>query len=195
MEQLIGQEQPRGNLILVTGGARSGKSSFAEKIAAASGKKVIYIATAVAGDSEMRRRIAAHRRRRPVSFRTIEASRSPHRVIVREDSPEVFFLLDCFTVLLSNRLLEGSGGENGAGRAAFRWRARRALAYALYLSRVLRECRAGAILVTNEVGSGVVPESFLGRLFRDLAGRANQAAAAAADEVWWTVCGLPQRIK
>ncbi len=189
------KKRQRGVFILVTGGARSGKSTFAENVAAVSGKKVIYIATAVAGDPEMRRRIAIHRRRRPASFRTIEESRNPHRVIEAEDSPEVFFLLDCLTVLLSNRLLNGAGGKKDTGRAAFHFRARRALDYAVYLSRKLRECRAGVALVTNEVGLGVVPESFLGRLFRDLAGRANQAAAAAADEVWWTVCGLPQRIK
>ncbi|MEW5784458.1 MAG: bifunctional adenosylcobinamide kinase/adenosylcobinamide-phosphate guanylyltransferase [Bacillota bacterium] len=183
----------RGSFILVTGGARSGKSSYAEKTAAASGKKVIYIATATGDDQEMRERIKNHRSRRPAGFITVEEPFEPHRIVEKEDHGETFFLLDCLTLLLSNHLLRGDDGS--ASGESYGKRAEKFLVEMERLAAVLRDSAATALLVTNEVGMGIVPDSALSRIFRDTAGRANQLAAAAADRVWLIACGLPLALK
>lgn len=183
----------RGKLILVTGGARSGKSTFAENYAAASGKKVIYIATADAGDGEMQERIRAHRERRPAGFVTVEEPYHPHLVFAAEGEKNTFFLLDCLTLLLTNLMLreEASLQDSALREAKFG----EILAYTADLSTLMRALPADVLVVTNEVGSGVVPPYPLGRYYRDLAGKANQILAKDADEVWLLVSGIEIRIK
>lgn len=197
-------EDTRGKLILVTGGARSGKSTFAENYAREASKRVVYIATAAGDDEEMRRRIAAHRQRRPKHFITIEERYYPHLVLEKEGRADTFILLDCLTLLLSNHLIKEAFREGGAERnqgeilddAAEQERVmERILDYIGGLSLLLRSSPADVLVVTNEVGMGLVPEYPLSRVFRDLSGRANQIIASRADEVWFTVCGIPQRIK
>ncbi|MGI6329060.1 MAG: bifunctional adenosylcobinamide kinase/adenosylcobinamide-phosphate guanylyltransferase [Dethiobacteria bacterium] len=197
-------EDTRGKLILVTGGARSGKSTFAENCAREASKRVVYIATAAGDDEEMRRRIAAHRQRRPKHFITIEERYYPHLVLEKEGRGDTFILLDCLTLLLSNHLIKEAYGEGGAERnqgeiladAAEQERVmERILEYFGSLSLLMRSSPADVLVVTNEVGMGLVPEYPLSRVFRDLSGRANQIMASRADEVWFTVCGIPQRIK
>ncbi len=188
-----GDGKTRGEFILVTGGARSGKSSYAEKTAVASGKKVIYIATATGEDQEMRRRIAAHRSKRQSGFITIEEPDHPDRVVEKEDDPHTFFLIDCLTLLLSNHLLRGDGGAGSD--AAYSERAEIFLSELARLVTVLRNSAATTLLVTNEVGMGIVPANALSRIYRDTAGRANQLAAVAADQVWLVACGLPLALK
>lgn len=197
-------EDTRGKLILVTGGARSGKSTFAENYAREASKRVVYIATAAGDDEEMRRRIAAHRQRRPKHFITIEERYYPHLVLEKEGRADTFILLDCLTLLLSNHLIKEAFREGGAERnqgeiladAAEQERVmERILDYIGGLSLLLRSSPADVLVVTNEVGMGLVPEYPLSRVFRDLSGRANQIMASRADEVWFTVCGIPQRIK
>jgi adenosylcobinamide kinase/adenosylcobinamide-phosphate guanylyltransferase len=197
-------EDTRGKLILVTGGARSGKSTFAENYAREASKRVVYIATAAGDDEEMRRRIAAHRQRRPKHFITIEERYYPHLVLEKEGRADTFILLDCLTLLLSNHLIKETFGEGGAERnqgeiladAAEQERVmERILDYIGGLSLLMRSSPADVLVVTNEVGMGLVPEYPLSRVFRDLSGRANQIMASRADEVWFTVCGIPQRIK
>jgi len=184
-----------GELILVTGGARSGKSTFAEKYAAASGKKVIYIATATGQDEEMRRRIVDHQKRRPPQFQTVEEPYYPHQVLERESNAETLFLLDCLTLLLTNHLLKA--GEAAAEEDFFLWSARTAtvLKYIEKFLVTVRQNLADVVVVTNEVGSGLVPDNLLGRVYRDLAGKANQLVAAEADQVWLLVCGIAQQLK
>ncbi len=172
-------------MVFITGGARSGKSTFAEDLARRSGKQVVYIATSPIVDEETRRRVEEHRRRRPDSWITVEETMDPQRAICRYDSPGIFFLLDCLTLLVSNHLLARSPG--GAEEEV--------IPYLRGLAEVLRDCRGEVAVVSNEVGMGVVPERELGRAFRDLAGRANQIFAAAADEVYVLFAGLPMRLK
>lgn len=107
------------------------------------------------------------------------------------------FLLDCLTLLLSNHLLKEVDQETETHQEPAAWQkaADKTLDYISALSRGMQKSPSDVIIVTNEVGSGLVPEHYLGRLYRDMAGRANQIVAAAADEVWLTVCGLAQKIK
>ena len=187
-------EETISSLILITGGARSGKSSFAEGYALTKGKKVAYIATAKAYDEEMRERIKIHQQSRPSNFITREESLYPHRVLKDEDWEEgTVFLLDCLTLLLTNHLLEGSKGDED-----FSWyekKAQDALLYIESLLETIQKKKAPLLVVTNEVGMGLVPDNLLGRVYRDLAGKANQMLGRKAGEVWFLVSGIPQRIK
>lgn len=182
-----------GKLVLITGGARSGKSTFAERYAADSGKRVVYIATAAGKDEEMRRRIAEHKKRRPPQFDTVEEPYYPHQIL-EKGNKETLFLLDCLTLLLTNHLLK-EGEEKEENPSFWPDRAVAVLKYIEVLVGSVCRCFADVVIVTNEVGLGLVPENPLGRLFRDLAGKANQLVAAEADEVWLMVCGIAQRIK
>jgi adenosylcobinamide kinase / adenosylcobinamide-phosphate guanylyltransferase len=176
-----------GRIILVTGGARSGKSAYAEARAAeAGGERVCYVATAEALDGEMERRIARHRAERPAAWATVESPRAAGEAVRAASSPTV--LLDCLTVLASNALLAAEAeGEDAASAAVL------AEAEALLDAAVARD--GTTIVVTNEVGMGVHPPTSLGRWYRDALGRANARIAAAADEVVLLVSGIPLRIK
>jgi adenosylcobinamide kinase/adenosylcobinamide-phosphate guanylyltransferase len=172
----------RNRFILVTGGARSGKSRFAVKLAKRFGRRIVYLATGAATDDEMRQRIARHRTQRPRAWRTIESPDDPARAIARLKGPIEGLLMDCLTMHVSTLLVCGETDR------AIERRVRR-------LCEVIRRARCPVILVTNEVGTGVVPASALGRRFRDVAGVANQIAAGFADEVYLLVAGIPLQIK
>jgi adenosylcobinamide kinase/adenosylcobinamide-phosphate guanylyltransferase len=184
-------------LTFILGGARSGKSSYAEALAAehaaASANAVLYVATAEAWDDEMRARIAAHKAQRPAHWRTLEAPRHPGAAIAEligaePDGPPVI-LLDCLTLLANNVLIALPEGASEAEATA---------ALGAEVDELLDAWRASAahwIIVSNEVGLGIVPAYPLGRLYRDALGRANQRLAAAADAVLLMVAGLPLRIK
>ncbi len=184
----------RGKLILITGGARSGKSSFAEGYACRSGKKVIYLATAEIRDGEMQQRVEEHRRHRPSSFQLVEEPLSPERIIGAATA-DTFILLDCLTMLLNNHLLQIMEGEGGPAAPQQEEISTSVLGYLKILTEQMAKSPADVLVVTNEVGAGIVPEHPLGRLFRDLAGKANQLIAARADEVWLVLCGLAKRFK
>lgn len=164
--------------ILVTGGARSGKSRFAEDKALSFAPRAVYIATAEAFDDEMRTRIADHRQRRGPQWTTLDAPLDLVGALARSDG-EAPRLVDCLTLWLSNLILGGHDWQT-AGQE---------------LAQALARQRAPVVLVTNEVGAGIVPENALARQFRDAAGLLNQTVAAAADEVYLVVCGLPLRLK
>jgi adenosylcobinamide kinase / adenosylcobinamide-phosphate guanylyltransferase len=197
------KDKAAGSLVLVTGGVRSGKSTFAEKLAAESGKKVVYLATARVEDDEMRERVARHRSRRPASMRTVEEPLEPHLVLEKEGHSDTLILIDCLTLLLSNHILHDldqhgavrQGEDIFADETLMKAAADRTLGYVLKFTETVGRCPADLVVVTNEVGMGVVPDYPLGRVFRDLSGRANQVLAAAADQVWMVVCGIPQRFK
>jgi adenosylcobinamide kinase / adenosylcobinamide-phosphate guanylyltransferase len=175
-------------LILILGGARSGKSSHAQRMALdLGGPDVLFVATAEAYDDEMRVRIAAHQAERPVGWRTIEAPRRVAEQIAPAAASVV--LVDCLTLLASNALL--SAGEDATPQQA-------EAAVLDEVDGLLAACRASDatwIMVSNEVGLSLVPPYPLGRLYRDALGRANQRIAAAADRVLFMVAGLPLRVK
>ncbi|MDW7739367.1 MAG: bifunctional adenosylcobinamide kinase/adenosylcobinamide-phosphate guanylyltransferase [Bacillota bacterium] len=193
----------KGQLILITGGVRSGKSTFAEGLAANSGKKTIYLATSRIEDDEMRERVARHRMRRPADMKTVEEAFKPDRVLTEEGKEGTFILIDCLTMLLSNRLLEDlnshgavmQGEDIFADEKLLKDSAQRVLSYIKNFAEIAKNCPADVVIVTNEVGMGVVPNYPVGRVFRDLSGWANQAIAAIADQVWLVICGIPQQIK
>jgi adenosylcobinamide kinase/adenosylcobinamide-phosphate guanylyltransferase len=181
-------------LILITGGARAGKSTFAEALAAdrAGHDGVCYVATAEARDDDMAARIAAHRAIRPAEWVTIEVPRGVADRLSEHGGPAIpvgAVLIDCLTMLVSNVLL---AHPESAGVADV-WPA-----LEVEVDGIIRFARAAAtttIVVTNEVGLGVVPPTPLGRVYRDLLGKANQRLAAAADEVFLVVAGIPLEIK
>lgn len=161
------------------GGARSGKSRLAQARAEAAAGELIYVATAEALDAEMTERIARHRSERGSRWRTVEAFRNLPDVIRRERGQGRVVLVDCLTLWLSNVML----AELDVGAAM------------LALLSALAQREGSVILVSNEVGLGVVPETPLGRRFRDEAGRLNQAVAGAADEVLFIAAGLAIKMK
>ncbi len=178
-------------LTFILGGARSGKSTYAEQLAAAQGERVLYVATAQAGDEEMAVRIAAHRAARPAQWRTLEAAQgvgAAIRTTLAHEKADVV-LVDCLTLLASNVLLtlpEGAAAES-VESALYAEVAELLAAYAA--------SDAAWIVVSNEVGLGIVPAYPLGRVYRDALGRANQQLAAAADRVLFMVAGLPMTVK
>lgn len=179
------------SLILILGGARSGKSAYAERLAAGLGRRVLYVATAEARDEEMAARIAAHRAARPAHWHTLEAPLDAGRAVraFAGPPPEVI-LLDCLTLLISNVLL--APDLSGQPPAAVE---RAALAEVEALLEARQHWQAPLIVVSNEVGLGLVPPSELGRAYRDLLGRANQRLAAAAGRVIFMIAGLPMELK
>ncbi len=184
-----------GKFILVTGGARSGKSAFAEKLAKESGKKVIYLATATAEDEEMAQRIARHRRRRPPGWETVEEPLDVPGVIEKYSASGQLILVDCLALFLSNLLLKAKGQLDPEAAPDFPGGKERVLQAIKRLGEVISFAAAEIIIVTNEVGWGLVPAHPLGRVYRDLLGIANQRLASLADQVYLVVCGLALEIK
>ena len=223
-------------MTFVIGGARSGKSAFAEGLARKY-NDVVYIATAEVKDEEMRDRIQIHRARRPFNWETIEAPFHVDRVIPNLDEKVGVVYLDCITLYITNMLLSdetGScrgerpfapakddgnspsltpparGGEtkgettssslDGRGkgegeRESLKQKQSQILGEINKLCKVCRESKSDVIIVSNEVGLGIVPDNALSRVFRDIAGSANQIIADEADEVYFMVAGIAQRIK
>jgi len=179
-----------GRMILILGGARSGKSRYATQLAGelAGDRGVVYLATAEAGDEEMAQRILRHQRDRPAGWRTVEVPRDVVSAVEELEAEAAAIILDCITLWISNLLL-AEGEKAAAGREEA------ILGEVQALARVAREAEAHVLLVSNEVGLGVVPPTRLGCIFRDLAGQANQLLTQAADEVYMMWAGLPQRIK
>ena len=184
---------PGTSLTFVTGGARSGKSGFAEQLAVQGGAPVTYIATAEPGDTEMRRRIEEHRRRRPGSWRTVEAPLDLPEAVTAALAGGGTVLVDCLTVYLSNLLLRDERLDLDAASGAAERETGRLAALCSQDGAVAVGSRL--IIVSNEVGMGIVPDTELGRIFRDVAGRANQQLAAAAEAVYLCVSGISVRIK
>ena len=199
----MSSKEDSGKKILITGGVRSGKSSFAEKLAAESGKKIVYLATARVEDAEMRERVSRHQKRRGPEVITFEEPMEPHLVLEKKGASDRLILLDCITLLVSNRFLADieehgatwDGEDIYAEEELLENAASRTLDYIRRFAGVAASSPLDLIMVTNEVGMGVVPDYPVGRVFRDLSGRANQVLAATADQVWMVVCGIPQRLK
>jgi len=178
-----------GPLILLLGGARAGKSSYAMRLARdgerAAGDEICFIATAQGLDEDMTKRIARHRAERPAHWRTLE---EPYQIdeALRQASEARIVIVDCLTLFVSNWLMRHED-EHECEQFV-----RRITRNFLEVARARQQT---IICVSNEVGLGVVPDTNLGRVFRDLLGRVNQEFAAAADEVYLLVAGLPLQLK
>jgi adenosylcobinamide kinase/adenosylcobinamide-phosphate guanylyltransferase len=167
------------------GGCRSGKSRRALKLAeAAPVEKRLYIATCVPQDDEMRRRVECHQKERGTGWQTLEVPLDLPSAIDTHAAENTLVLVDCLTLWISNLMLEGDWQQPQEADAPIR-----------RLIRSLRRPRGPIVLVSNEVGTGIVPENPLARLYRDVAGAMNQKVAETATRVVWTVAGIPVTIK
>lgn len=178
---------------LVIGGARSGKSAFAEKQALDSGLRVSYIATAQAQDEEMARRVAHHRARRPAAWASVEEPIKLAAALRAHAAPNACVIVDCLTLWLSNLFFAGQAARQAEAGAAIDCPLIQGETQALLDA--LPQLSGRVILVSNEIGWGVVPMHPVSRLFADEQGRLNQRAAAVCDRVTLVVAGLPLILK
>lgn len=172
---------------LITGGVRSGKSRFAEQRALQHGAPLCYLATAQALDGEMDERISRHRARRGNDWQTVEEPLALPQTLARLDGSCNAILVDCITLWLTNLLLVRERTDAELEEMI--------LGDVHRLATTLRGMGTPVLLVTNEVGMGIVPEHHLGRLFRDIAGQANQILAATCSEVYALISGIPLKLK
>lgn len=166
--------------LLVLGGARSGKTAFAERLAMREGQKPAYLATAEALDGEMRERVESHQRGRAGRFETIEEPLALSDAIIRASARHDVILVDCLTLWITNMLVAGEGVASAVEQLA---------------ATLVQIKRAKIILVSNEVGLGIVPDNAMARTFRDLAGSAHQRLAEICDDVYFVAAGLPMVLK
>jgi adenosylcobinamide kinase/adenosylcobinamide-phosphate guanylyltransferase len=184
-----------GKVILLTGGARSGKSSYAEEIAGKLGDNILYIATSIPYDEEMEYRIKLHVERRPQSWRTLECFKNFKEAIGDKTDDIDGVLLDCITIMITNIMFSTDINCGTISQKQADELEKLVLKEVDGLLEVINKSDKTFILVTNEVGMGLVPEYPLSRAFRDIAGRVNQKLGKIADEVYLCVCGIPKRIK
>lgn len=182
--------------VLILGGARSGKSCLAQEMAQRLGEKALFVATGAPLDEEMRLRIEEHKKKRPRSWRTLEAGLGVGEKVMAEVRDAEVVIVDCVTLLVSNVLLATGGeGEAEPERIDYASAEGRVVAEIEGLIRCIKSTKATFIIVSNEVGMGVVPVYETGRAYRDLLGRANQLLAQQADDVYLMVAGIPWRLK
>ncbi len=178
--------------ILIMGGARSGKSRFAQELALKLGEPVLFVATAGAGDQEMRQRIEEHRKQRPATWTTLEVTTHIASQIEQRIGAAQVVIVDCITLLVNNIFNQYSHQTGEQINVSLL--EQQLTAEINELVKCIYNFDASFIIVTNEVGMGLVPDSRVGRLYRDLLGRANQMLAQCADEVYLMVAGLPMEI-
>jgi adenosylcobinamide kinase/adenosylcobinamide-phosphate guanylyltransferase len=173
----------KNRVIFVTGGARSGKSNFAQKLANGIQGNKVFVATAEALDEEMKARIASHQKERPSGWDTIEEAKQLSMVLNNCDGKYEVILIDCVTIWISNLLVNSSFSDQEIENEL------------KILTDSCKSINATVIIVSNEVGSGIVPDNKLSRVYRDIAGKANQEIARIADEVYLVVAGISLAIK
>jgi adenosylcobinamide kinase/adenosylcobinamide-phosphate guanylyltransferase len=169
-------------LIFITGGARSGKSRFAVNLAKQLAREVTFVATAIAKDEEMRKRIRQHQKDRPAHWRLVEEGQNLPLALANLEVSCELVLIDCLSFLISNLLLDNKKEEDIIKQVS-------------EITNQARHLTPIFIVVSNEVGSGVVPHTRLGRKFRDISGRCNQIMAEEAQEVYFMVSGIPMKIR
>ena len=173
----------KNKLVLITGGARSGKSFFAEKIALKAAKDRVYVATMQALDEEMTKRIARHKmNRKEKGWRTVEEPLDLLNVLKRENKKKRVILIDCLTLWVTNMMMKGYTEKD-------------IVLAAEAMADIAKRSDAAVIVVSNETGMGIVPDNKMGREFRDTQGRVNQLFAARAKKVIFMVAGLPLKVK
>ena len=171
-----------GKIIFITGGVRSGKSKYAIKLAKNTTGKVVFLATGTAKDEEMKKRIKGHRESRPREWKTIEETKDIASILLSIGPPWKLVIIDCLAFFISNLLLDGADEKTILERIE-------------KIVEIILEANYSTIVVSNEVGGGIVPANELGRRFRDIVGLANQIMANSAQEVYLTISGMPIRIK
>ncbi len=183
-----------GKMIFILGGARSGKSTHAEMLAEElGGSSVLYVATAEAKDEEMRSRIERHQIERPSTWQTLESPIAVSESIQKAWDGQAVILIDCLTLLVSNILLTGKDGDDALVDMELVQAS--VLSEMERLEKTIEKLETTAIIVSNEVGLGLVPPYELGRVYRDVLGRVNQYVANWAGEVYFLVAGIPMRVK
>jgi len=178
----LAMTEKMGKVIFITGGVRSGKSKYAIKLAKNIANEVIFLATGIAKDEEMKKRIEEHKKSRPSRWRTIEETKNISSVLLDIQPPCELVIIDCLTFFVSNLLLEGVNEET-------------ILQEIKKIVDIMLQVDYTTIVVSNEVGGGVVPDNELGRRFRDITGLANQVMAESAQEVYLAVSGIPVKLK
>lgn len=173
-------------ITLILGGARSGKSHYAQQLAMELGDKVLFVATGEALDEEMQARISEHKESRPKSWRTLEIPTGIGRKIEKQIGDAEVVIIDCLTLLISNLLRDEPDYPEAEKRMTSEINE---------LIATMDNLNASFVIVSNEVGMGLVPETRLGRIYRDLLGKANQLLASHATEVYLMVACLPVRVK
>ncbi len=182
-------------IIYITGGARSGKSTFAENLMKEAGHRVLYIATALPFDKGMRRRIKEHIKKRPSFWDTLEAYKDIGQKLELKNERYHGILLDCITLMINNLIMDRGYAKKGIPLGE-RERIERLIMSQIDSAIIgLRTWGDLCVIVSNEVGMGLVPDNSLGRLFRDIAGRVNQRIASEADIGYFMVSGVPIRFK
>jgi adenosylcobinamide kinase/adenosylcobinamide-phosphate guanylyltransferase len=176
-------------ITLITGGARSGKSRLALELARKTGGPVLFVATAEAGDEEMKQRIEAHRKARPTDWTTLEVKSGIGREITQNIGRARTVIIDCITLLINNIFQQNQETTDAVLIE------KAVVAEIKELARCMERSSARFIIVTNEVGLGIVPADRVSRLYRDLLGKANQMLAEIADEVILMIAGLPVSLK
>lgn len=170
---------------MILGGVRSGKSRFAQDLAeSVGGEDVLFVATAEAGDGEMSERIRRHRQSRPAAWKTLECPLNVGEAIARVQEPPSVVLVDCLTLLVSNVLFQDFGTFTASSCE------QRVAKEIDGLLRAARQCSSNLLIVSGEVGCGIVPESAMGREFRDVLGFANQRLALSSVATYYMVAGL-----
>jgi adenosylcobinamide kinase / adenosylcobinamide-phosphate guanylyltransferase len=180
-------------VILLLGGARSGKSYYAQEYARKSGGKVLFVATATAGDEDMRLRIEKHKKERPANWQTLEATSHIGKEIEAAVCDQELVIIDCITLLVNNIFCRYD--ENQFENISDSVLEKEVVTEINELIECLNRIEISCIIVSNEVGLGLVPDNRMGRLYRDILGRANQMLARSADEVYLMVAGIPLRVK
>lgn len=185
-----------GKIIYVTGGARSGKSSFAENHVAVSKLKRVYLATSIPFDNEMKIRVEKHKEQRGENWLTIEAYKNLYDVLKNKVNDEKIILLDCLTVMVTNlMIMEKEYDWDTIGKDELYSIEQRIKGEIKGIFDFVEEKDLELVIVSNELGMGLVPPYALGRHFRDIAGKMNQIVAERADEAYLVVSGLPMRLK
>ena len=179
-------KEPDNRIILITGGARSGKSTYAQQTASGMSHDVLFVATAEPLDDEMRERIQNHRLSRPENWKTLELTRNLAVGLKKYPVVPDVVIIDCITLLISNLIQQ----DKSLAKLE-----KISISEISHLIEFIRSTRSIFIIVSNEIGLGLVPENKLARDYRDILGKVNQIIAKNADDVYFMISGIPQKIK
>lgn len=183
------------NIILVTGGARSGKSSFAESLCIKQNNKTAYIATSVAFDDEMKNRVKKHQESRPKSWKTYEIYKDIYSIVEELNKNHDTVIMDCVTLMVNNLMFTQGIEVDEATSEELNELENYIREQITKLLEAVKKTNLYFVIVTNEIGMGIVPENKLSRIYGDFVGRANQLIASYSNEVYFVVSGIPMKVK